>query len=306
MRELVRRVDRLQRLAVFESAARLGSFTAAGHELGMTQPAVTRHIRTLERALGTELFTRTSNRSELTDLGRRLQSHVSGGFDLIENGIAELDEHDGVFVLAAHPGIAQQWLVPRIDQLHDLLGDLELRLWLFDGDADIASGHFDAAIRVGTGTYPGLESRLLFPEVVVPVASPAFADEHGLHADSTAADVFGAPFIHMDDGGSPWMTWAEWLGPSGIVLRRQPGRVLYNNYPMVLQQAIAGRGIALGWLGLVDELIDSDVLRVVGPRVRSQRGYFLTWPPGPSTDVIERLLNWMIDETGTMRPLRDG
>ncbi len=38
MRSAVREVDRLQRLAVFEAAARLGSFTSAADELGMTQP----------------------------------------------------------------------------------------------------------------------------------------------------------------------------------------------------------------------------------------------------------------------------
>ena len=60
------------RLAVFEAAARCGSFTAAGSELGMTQPAVTRHVRGLERALDVELFRRHANRSELTEAGRRL------------------------------------------------------------------------------------------------------------------------------------------------------------------------------------------------------------------------------------------
>ncbi|MFK8024734.1 MAG: LysR substrate-binding domain-containing protein [Ilumatobacter sp.] len=301
MRELVRRLDRLQRLAVFESAARLGSFTGAARELGMTQPAATRHIRALERSLGADLFTRTTNRSQLSTLGRRLFEHVSAGFDTIESGIAELDEHGGDFVLAAHPGIAQQWLLPRIDRVHELLGDLELRLWMFDGDAAIADGGFDAAIRVGVGDDARLHTRLLFPEIVVPVAAPSFAEAHGLDANSTAADVFRAPFVHMDDGDSPWMTWSEWLDDHDIVLRRQPGRVLYNNYPMVLQQAIAGRGVALGWLGLVDDLVDSGVLRIVGPEVRSSRGYHLTWPTGTSDEVVRPILDWLLDEFAPLR-----
>lgn len=115
MRELIRHVDRIQGLAVFEAAARLGSFTAAGHELGMSQPAVTRQIRALERRLGVGLFVRTANRSELSDVGRRLRDHVAAGFDVIEAGLAELAEHAGTFVLAAHPGIAQAWVVPRLD-----------------------------------------------------------------------------------------------------------------------------------------------------------------------------------------------
>lgn len=293
MRRLIEGVDRLQRLAVFEAAGRLGGFSAAARELGMTQPAVTRQIRSLERRLGAELFTRTANRSDLTDLGRRFHAHVSAGFDVIETGIDELSEHEGTFVLAAHPGIAQQWLVPRLDGLHEALGDLDVRLWLFDRDAEIAEGGFDAAIRVGTGHFPGQSSHLLFGETVVPVASPTFAAEHGLDATSSAHDVYRAPFVHMDDGDRPWMTWADWLAHFDITLRRQPGRVLFHNYPMVLQQALAGRGIALGWRHLIDELIDGDALAVVGPEVTSERGYYLTWPSGQPSAAVRSLTDWL-------------
>ena len=297
MRALLRHVDRIQRLAVFESAARLGSFTAAAKELGMTQPAVTRQIRSLELSLGAELFRRTANRSELTEIGARLGDHIAAGFDVIEAGLAELAEHAGTFVLAAHPGIAQQWIVPRIDGLHDALGELDLRLWLFDRDSEIAEGGFDAAVRVGTGEFPGQSSHLLFHERVVPVASPGFAKHFGLSADSTAADVYEVPFVHMDDGDRPWMTWANWLAEFGITLRRQPGRVLFHNYPMVLQQALAGRGVALGWRTLIDELEAGDALVVVGPEVRSNRGYYVTWPTGEPDTGVQSLITWLTSLT---------
>jgi len=293
MRDLLRQIDRLQRLAVFESAARLGSFTAAAKELGTTQPAVTRQIRSLELSLGAELFRRTANRSELTEIGSRLSDHVAAGFDVIEAGLAEFAEHAGTFVLAAHPGIAQQWIVPRIDGLHEALGALDVRLWLFDRDDEITAGGFDAAVRVGTGDFPGQSSHLLFHERVVPVASPAFAEQWGLSDTSSADDVYRAPFVHMDDGDHPWMTWADWLSEFGITLRRQPGRVLFHNYPMVLQQALAGRGIALGWRNLIDDLVAGDALVVVGPEARSSRGYYVTWPAGEPDTGVQALVTWL-------------
>lgn len=302
MRRLIDGVDRLQRLAVFEAAGRLGGFTAAARELGMTQPAVTRQIRSLERSLGVELFVRTPNRSTLSELGRRFHAHVGAGFELIETGLAELAEHQGTFVLASHPGIAQQWLVPRLDGVHEALGDLDVRLWLFDRDEEVAAGGFDAAIRVGTGDFAGQSSHLLFEEAVVPVASPAFAAEHGLDATSTAHDVYAAPFVHMDDGDRPWMTWDEWLAHFGITLRRSPGRVVFHNYPMVLQQALAGRGIALGWRHLIDDLVDGDALVVVGPEVTSRRGYYLTWPSGPASDAVGALTDWLDAQLTPIRP----
>ena len=296
MRDVVARVDRLQRLAVFEAAARLGSFSAAAHELGMTQPAVTRQIRALEHSLGTDLFIRTANTSTLSEIGTRLHDHVSAGLDVIESGLAELAEHAGTFVLAAHPGIAQQWLVPRLDGLTAALGELDLRLWLFDREDEVAGGGFDAAIRVGNGEFPHQTSHLLFREAVVPVASPLFAEEWGLDAASSADDVYRAPFVHMDDGHHPWMSWADWLAHFGIQLRRSPGRVLFHNYPMVLQQALAGRGIALGWRFLIDELVDGDALTVVGPEVVSHRGYFATWPEGEPAEPVRALIDWLDEQ----------
>ena len=297
MRTLIRRVDRLQALGVFEAAARLGSFTAAGHELGLSQPAVTRQIRALEHRLGTNLFVRTANRSELSEAGRRLRDHVATGFDAIEAGLAELAEladPTGTFVLAAHPGIAQAWVVPRLDQINAVLGDLDLRLWLFDRDAELEDGSFDAAIRVGSGAFPGQDARLLFPEVVVPVASPAVAREHGLDAASSAADVYRAPFIHMDDGDRPWMTWTDWLATFDLTLTRSPGRVLFHNYPMVLQRALLGHGIALGWRPLIDAYVDGGALEIVGPEVRSDRAYYVTWPAGRPTDAVAALTGWLV------------
>ena len=294
MRDIVRRVDRLQRLAIFEAAARLGSFTAAGAELAMSQPAVTRQIHSLERSLGAELFTRSANRSTLTEVGRRLFGQIGAGFDVIEDALAELDDHTDNFVLAAHPGVTQMLIVPRLDLLKAALGDRDLRLWLFDGDAELNDGTFDAAIRVGTGDFPGFDRQLLFPEVVVPIASPGLAEEYGLSAVSTAADVYTAPFVHMDDSIRPWMSWADWLGQFDITLRRSPGRVLFNNYPMVLQRAILGYGVALGWRPLIDEYVDRGALVVVGPELQSASGYYVTWPSGKRSPAVTALIEWLL------------
>lgn len=116
MRTLVERVGRLQRLAAFEAAARLGSFTGAARELGMTQPGATRHIRALETELGVSLFERRSNRVALSAAGRRLYESVSQGFAVIESALDRIVAAADGFVLAANPGVAQRWLVPHLDQ----------------------------------------------------------------------------------------------------------------------------------------------------------------------------------------------
>ena len=284
-------VQRLQRLAVLDAVARNGSFSAGALELGLTQPVVTRQMRDLEAALGIELFERSKNRSRLTPAGVELATAVNMSLGAIEHQIDQLRSVSEPFVLAAHPGIAQQWLVPRLDEIHDALDGRDLRLWLFDHDDELRGGPFDASIRVGMGNFDGQDSIPLFAEEVVPVASPAFAAAHGLTAQSAPNKL--TRLLHMDQGNRPWMTWSDWARALGADPPRPPS-VVYNNYPLVLQEALAGRGVALGWRRLVDDMLDQGLLVEVGVWVRHPTsGYHLTWPRHRRTPSVEGLANWL-------------
>ena len=57
----------LNALLVFGEAARQNNFTRAGHNLGMTQPSVSRFVANLENHLGTRLFERRHKRLRLTE-----------------------------------------------------------------------------------------------------------------------------------------------------------------------------------------------------------------------------------------------
>jgi len=294
VRPLVARVGRLQRLAVFEAAARLGTFTAAAEELGMTQPAVTKHVRALEAGLGLTLFDRTANRASLSEAGRRLHRAVGQGFTTVEAELHRLADADPAFVLAANPGVAQRWLVPHLEGLRATLEDVDLRLWLFDRDAEFADGRFDAAIHAGDGHWPGFESIQLFPEVTVPGATPACARQRGLDTDGPAGALTGDMLLHLDPTDRPWMSWADWFTHHGLDEPDAAGSVVYNNYALVLQEALAGNGVALAWRWLVDDWLDQGILVTVGPdAAHPTSGYHLIWPEGRGGDAVERLAAWL-------------
>jgi len=66
----------LEWVRVFEAAARLGSFTAAAEELGLTQAAVSQRIRNLELRIGAQLFDRQARGVTLSTQGEAWQPHV--------------------------------------------------------------------------------------------------------------------------------------------------------------------------------------------------------------------------------------
>ena len=198
------------------------------------------------------------------------------------------------------PGFAQQLVLPALDSLQQALGDRDLRLWLYDRESELANGSFDAAVRVSTESWPGHEEVALFGESVFPIATPSLAAAHGLHSASPAADVLAAPLLHMDSADRPLMSWADWLERFDLRLTPSRGRVEFNSYPSVLQAVMLGRGVALGWAGLLDELLDGEALVVVGPTVSTDRQYTVTWPSRRPSSAVTATVAWLT-QTGTAR-----
>ncbi|WP_394934939.1 LysR substrate-binding domain-containing protein [uncultured Ilumatobacter sp.] len=294
-RLLVSSIDRLQRLAVFDAAARNGSFSAAGRELGLAQPAVTRQIQGLEQSLGIELFVRHANRSTLSGPGHALAAAVDNAFTLLEHAVGDITDVDDIFVLAMPPGFAQQLVVPRLDSLQRALENRDLRLWLYDRESELSHSHFDAAVRVSNAAWSGYDATPLFAEQVMPVATPALAAQLNLDQDSSAKDVLAAPLLHMDATDRPWMSWTDWLQSFDLSLTPSRRRVEFNNYPTVLQQALAGRGVALGWSKLVEDLVADNLLCIVGPVATSDRDYQLTWPTRRAGAALSALRGWLYE-----------
>jgi DNA-binding transcriptional LysR family regulator len=292
-RPLVSSIDRLQRLAVFDAAARNGSFSAAGRELGLAQPAVTRQIQGLEQSLGIELFVRHTNRSTLSGPGHALAAAVDNAFTLLEHAVGDITDVDDIFVLAMPPGFAQQLVVPRLDSLQRALENRDLRLWLYDRESELSDSQFDAAVRVSNASWSSYDATPLFAEQVMPVATPALAAQLNLDQDSSANDVLAAPLLHMDATDRPWMSWTDWLQSFDLSLTPGRRRVEFNNYPTVLQQALAGRGVALGWSKLVEDLVADNLLCIVGPVATSDRDYQLTWPTRRAGAALSALRDWL-------------
>ena len=104
----------------------------------------------------------------------------------------------------------------------------------------------------------------------------------------------------MDEVSTRWLTWPAWFAAHGVLAVLARPRVLQASYPLLLQAALAGEGVALGWLGLVDEALAAGTLvRLLAPLDRPERGYFLCWrdgkrqPPG-RRQIVDRIRDWFL------------
>lgn len=272
----------LEFLVAFEAAARLGSFTAAAEELNLTQAAVSRQIRLIERSLGRSLFTRAHRAVRLTPEGRDFQHTVSLALSHIANAARGLRAVEGSsrLTVAADQSVAALWLLPKLEDFQREHGDIDLRLISSDLEADCLAEDVDVAIVHGDGNWPGYEAALLLDEEVFPVCSPAYLERHG--AIARPADLLERVLIDLDDDHWNWINWRVWLTEQTVDLPHggdRPGglrRLIINSYPLIVQAARDGLGVALGWKHLVDEpLAAGTLVRPLEHLVRTDFGYYL-------------------------------
>lgn len=300
MKSLRRRLANLNALAVFESAARLASFTRAAEELGISQPAVTRHIKQVEGLVGVALFNRNHNRLTVTADGLRLWSSLANGLGEIADTIEAMrsETRRRRLVIAAHAGFAQQWLMPRFGALAHLLADFDVRLMISDSDGELDNADFDFAIRMGAGRWPAQRAIKLIDEIMVPLAAPSLLRARPEFAAPALDTLAAGPLLHMDEGDKPWMTWRGWFRAQGASITPPYPELLYYNYPLVLQEVLAGRGIALGWRPLIDPYLSQGSLLPVAPAtVNTRLGYYLTWPERrPDSGLADDLTHWFTEQ----------
>jgi DNA-binding transcriptional LysR family regulator len=284
-------------LVEFEAVARLGSFTLAAHELGVTQAAVSRQVRFLEETLGQRLFRRLHRAIELTDEGEALyrvvaesMQKIASVFDRLARGPVQQE-----LVLAATSAFSQLRLLPRLGSLKAAQPDLQLRLSTQMFTADLRHKEIDVAVRFGNGTWPDGTAMLLFDEEVFPVCSPAWLSAHG--EPETLEALAGAALVESDSTTEGWMGWEEWFNAVGFRPMRLNFALRCSLYTDAVQAARYGQAIALGWGRIVHGLIESgELVRVPVASFKPPESYFVVVPHGRTiTPAIDGLINWLRD-----------
>ncbi|MEX0285424.1 MAG: LysR substrate-binding domain-containing protein, partial [Paracoccaceae bacterium] len=106
------------------------------------------------------------------------------------------------------------------------------------------------------------------------------------------------PLLDLDGSQASGMTWRKWLSAVGVhePIQREPLRI--NAYPLLLEEAKSGRGIALGWRHLVDaDLAAGRLVRPVSTKVVTGLGYYLTWPSDHAPDPLtENFRDWLLHD----------
>lgn len=292
MRSGNRRLPSMQALLGFEAAARLQSFSAAAEELAMTQSAISHQIRGLESQLDLALFRRQNRQVELTDAGRDFMETTQRTLEVMRSGLRRLDffVKPGSVVVSCPSAWARHWLLDRLPQLRDEHPDIEP--WIVSADlaVDVEHTETDCFVALGGGSWPGLQVTHLYDEVMSPVCSQQFLQEHGGKVQSE--DLYELPLLH-DEG---WDGWNLWFEAAGLAHPAPVAGYNYSDPGLALEAAIAGQGIALSSTVLASRAVrKGDLLQLFPVEIPSEKSWYLVGSKERVATGCERLFwDWLI------------
>ncbi|WP_191489200.1 choline sulfate utilization transcriptional regulator [Pseudomonas sp. FEN] len=289
----------LDLLRAFEAAARHHSFTAAAVELGTTQPAISQQIKRLEEQLSTRLFDRIYRGIELTEAGSMLFEQVQVGLQSIDSGLSAVTaqrQHE-VLQVATDFAFAAYWLMPRLHRFHAANPQVDVSLVTSERSHNMLRTDIDVAVLFGKGRFKQGESHWLFSEEVFPVCSPRLLKERELPLPPRALLEF--PLLHLKgENSSHWFDWSGVFRELGLTVAPAPGQLRFDNYTLLIQAAIGGQGVAIGWRHLVDNLLEQGLLcRPISQTAISSFGYYVVLPQRKRRGaLIQRFFDWLMAE----------
>ncbi|HZX83650.1 MAG TPA: LysR family transcriptional regulator, partial [Reyranella sp.] len=210
-----RHLPSLERLRALREVARLGGFSAAARALGLTQPAVSNHVRLLEQQLGTRLLERIGKTARPTREGETLIAASARAFAEIDRALDEIARANaaisGPVVLATGATATTHLLPPVMADLRTRHPGIDLSV-LTGNTIDMIPGLLDGSIDLGLLTAPvrdkHLRSRLFFRDRLVCITPPG-------QAPTVKAirprDLEGRQLFLYDRGGSIRRAVDDWL-----------------------------------------------------------------------------------------------
>jgi DNA-binding transcriptional LysR family regulator len=238
-----------RQLAAFCAVVERKSFSQAAERLGVTQPAVSLQIRSLEQRLGRQLLDRSGRRVEPTEAGRRLYASAQRVLAAEEHLLEDLDADDdgaitGTLELGASTGPGGTVVPLLLCEFQEQHPDMSVRLTVSDTQTvvdRVAERELELGI-VGAGRrHRGVAFEPFFRDEVV-LACPS--DHRFAGKTISLDDLKGERLIVMQDGAGVRQVIEDELRKAGMRLRDLDVRIELGLQESVRSAVLAGHGVA--------------------------------------------------------------
>ncbi|SDC76844.1 DNA-binding transcriptional regulator, LysR family [Sphingomonas sp. YR710] len=191
-------MDRFEAMSLLLRVVEKGSFSAAGRDLRIPLPTLSRKISDLETLLGAKLLIRTTRRLSLTDAGIAYVAAAKRILDQLEDAeraaAGEFVTPKGELVLTAPILFGRLHVLPVVTDF--LAAFPSIRLILSDRNVDLIDDHVDMAVRIGALPDSSMVATAIGSMRTIMCASPRLLASHGL--PKTPEDLARLPCVTFD------------------------------------------------------------------------------------------------------------
>lgn len=236
-------------MSVFLAAAETGSFSEAGRQLGLSQPAISMQIRSLEKHLGVDLFHRAGRHIQLTEIGAALvplaRGLVNHAAQVHETVASMQGEVIGVLKIACSTSIGKYILPRLLARFIEQHPAAHIECQAVDHDAALAlvtSGEVHLALSSGRDPSKELDYQPLTADPVVLIVPPNH--EWAVCSSISVDDLPSTTFIRRESSSGTLQAVAESLAAHNMSVNNLPATVVLGNAEAVCIAAAEGIGAA--------------------------------------------------------------
>lgn len=262
----MRELPSLHALAVFLAVVEHGTMTAAAEAEGISQPAISAHLRGLEGYFGTPLMERSGRRVRPTPAGLIVADYTRRLLRLADELARTIDDLEGLrtgrLVIGASTTVGEQLLPELLGRFHRLYPGVRISLSIGNTDEifqAVKERIFDLGFVGRAPADDALDAQAVFTdhlEIFVAPDSPLAG-----RADLRPADLDGATFVLREPGSATRDLALRCLALAGCA----PGETIELGSNEAVKRAVSA-GLGIGVLSTHSVSIDRQAGAVVSLR----------------------------------------
>jgi DNA-binding transcriptional LysR family regulator len=238
-------MDQLKAIRYFISVVEAGSFSAAAIQFDVPASSISRRISDLEVSLGAQLLKRSTRLVSLTEIGQTYYGEVKDILIQLERSDQVVRSYQtqpmGRLKISSMVGFGENILIPLMDEFKQTYPDIVLDVVLSDELSSLSRDDVDIAIRGGYAPNERVLAVKLMSNQFVPVAAPSYLKQYGTPKSTEQLKQHKGLFFKTPMGPTPWLSEinGQWQDVTA------PAELISNNGKWLVQEAIAGKGILM-------------------------------------------------------------
>lgn len=274
--------DNIADLISFIVVARVGSFTRAAAQIGVSQSALSHAMRGLEQRLGMRLLTRTTRKVTPTPEGERVLERIAPHLAEIEEELKALiemrDRPAGTIRITTTDYAADTIIWPKLAPVLREYPDLKVEIVTDYGLTDIITEKFDAGVRLGEQVSEGMIAMRIGPDFrMLVVGAPDYFAQRGRPGSPQDLTDHDCINLRLPTHGGLY-AW-EFEKDDREIRVRVDGQLTFNTIQPVVNAAVEGYGLGFVPESLVREHLDRGRLETaLEDWTPPFPGYYLYYP----------------------------